>query len=481
MRFDLGDDEIIPETPDLIFFAKMRQPAQFLKFLCIMVIVALSAIHLLVQISLFADGSSFLVVLLKQHAFFKPDPTRSFATIITQSPVLLAIILGLKNINLIIYIQTFGLLVFPTTLWIYSLIILRNDPLYWPFILLISIVYLNTSFFAIGESHIAYSVTACCMAILLSHRTINLPRASILLVLSFIVMRTYEALLFLGPLLSLMTALRLRETRNQRLVTFILCGAILLFLAASAIAASSILNPVAPDSFTEALTVSIIYRDRQLLLSFALSFIYLIYLILGDIKEVDRACTIAAAATLFLLAIPANWALPRYYYDCRIMVALWLFGFGMIGIVIRIAPYKLISVPLRKSPMLVASMRRLKTLSTTQAYHRGMWTYLPLFLMIVLAAIDVYHSVQFRRFAEDFAAEIDSRRGIVALEATNILDQGGKYYGWRWTYPTTSLLLRADETKAIILNANDYHGFQPFDPQTSLPDLRSYYKSGATP
>ena len=111
MRFDLGDDEIIPETPDLIFFAKMRQPAQFLKFLCIMVIVALSAIHLLVQISLFADGSSFLVVLLKQHAFFKPDPTRSFATIITQSPVLLAIILGLKNINLIIYIQTFGLLV----------------------------------------------------------------------------------------------------------------------------------------------------------------------------------------------------------------------------------------------------------------------------------------------------------------------------------------------------------------------------------
>lgn len=102
-----------------------------------------------------------------------------------------------------------------------------------------------------------------------------------------------------------------------------------------------------------------------------------------------------------------------------------------------------------------------------------MWVYLPTLLLIVLAGIDVYHSIQFRGFIKTFANEVDSRAGIVALEATNILERGGKYYGWRWAYPTTSLLLRADESKAIILNAKDYHGYQPFDPITPLPDLRS--------
>lgn len=318
-----------------ILFSKIEQPERFFKYFCIVIVLSLWTVHLLCQISLFADGSAFLVVLLKERTFFWPDPTRNFATTITQTPVLLLLKLGLKNINLLIYAQTFGFLLFPTVMWVVSLVMLRSEPLFWPFVLLMSVVYLNTSFFAVGESHIAYSIAACCMAILLSRRTINLQRGIILFASSFLVTRTYEALFFLGPLLSLMTGARLRDTSNQRLVIFLLWGAMLLFLASSAIAASSILKPVAPESFAEALQVSIIYRDRQLLLSFALSLIYLVYVVLGNWKETNRVCAIAATATLFLLALPVNWALPRYYYDCRTMVALWLFGFGMAGLLMK--------------------------------------------------------------------------------------------------------------------------------------------------
>jgi len=382
-------------------------------------------------------------------------------------------------IQALIFVQTFGLVFFTTIMWVFSLVVLRTDPFFWPFVLLIAVVYLNTSFFTIGESHVAYSITACCMAILLSSRTINLVRGIILLALSFLVTRTYEALLFLGPLLSLMTAARLREASNQRAVAFLLWGAILLFLASSAIAALSVLKPVAPDSLAEALRVSIIYRDRQLLLSFALSLVYLIHVFLGNWKKINRACAIAAAATLLLLALPANWALPRYYYDCRTMVALWLFCFGMIGLLIRLVPDRLQRrYQSRRFPILVTSINRVRTLTSAQAGKKGMFIYLPILLIILLAAIDVYHSVQFQRFIRNFATEVNSRTGVVALEATNILERGGKYYGWRWTYPTTSLLLRADESKAVILNAKRYHGAQPFDPETALPDLRSYYKDG---
>jgi len=461
-----------------IFFSKIEQSERFLKYFCIAIVLLLSAVHLLVQISLFADGSAFLVALLTDQTFIWPDPTRNFATTITQFPVVLLLKLGLKNINLLIYAQTFGFLLFPTIMWVVSLVVLRSEPLFWPFVILMSVVYLKTSFFAVGESHVAYSITACCMAILLSRRTISLQRGIILFALSFLVTRTYEALFFLGPLLSLMTGARLRDTSNQRLVIFLLWGAIILFLASSAIAASSILKPVAPDSFAEALRVSIIYRDRQLLLSFALSLIYLVYVVLGNWKETNRVCTIAAAATLFLLALPVNWALPRYYYDCRTMVALWLFGFGTTGLLMRVLPEKLggMFASLSAFPIVVTSLNRVRMLMSARVTDNGMFIYLPILLMVFLATIDIYHSVQFRGFIENFAAEVDSRTGIVALEATNILERGGKYYGWGWTYPTTSLLLRADESKAVILNAKGHHGLQP--PEAALPDLRSYYKDG---
>lgn len=279
-----------------------------------------------------------------------------------------------------------------------------------------------------------------------------------------------------------MTAARLRDKRNQRSIVILLCAAILFFLASSVIAASSILNPVVPELLSAALRVGIVYRDKQLLLSLALSLVYLVNVLFGNWKEINRLSIIAVTSILFLLMLPANWALPRYYYDCKIIVALWLLGFGVMGLLIRIIPQELEDMPasFRRLPILVTSMNRVKMLMSLQEHQKGMFIYLPILLMVFLAAIDVYHSLQFRRFIGNFAAEVDSRTGVVALEATNILERGGKYYGWPWTYPTTSLLLRADESKAVILNAKGYHGFQPFDPEVALPDLRSYYKDGAS-
>jgi len=47
-------------------------------------------------------------------------------------------------------------------------------------------------------------------------------------------------------------------------------------------------------------------------------------------------------------------------------------------------------------------------------------------------------------------------------------------YGWPWTNPSISLLLREDASRSIILNARDYFGWQPFDPYAATPDLSAY-------
>jgi hypothetical protein len=38
-----------------------------------------------------------------------------------------------------------------------------------------------------------------------------------------------------------------------------------------------------------------------------------------------------------------------------------------------------------------------------------------------------------------------------------------------------SLILREDESKAIILNPAWYNGYTLFDPRTRIPDMRRYY------
>ena len=96
-------------------------------------------------------------------------------------------------------------------------------------------------------------------------------------------------------------------------------------------------------------------------------------------------------------------------------------------------------------------------------------------LAMELALIDIYQSFQFRSFVESIRNEVNSQSGLVALEATTIPASPGSNYDWHWTYPSMSLLLRSDASRAILLNPVD-NGWQPFDPTVAVPDLRLYYR-----
>jgi hypothetical protein len=112
---------------------------------------------------------------------------------------------------------------------------------------------------------------------------------------------------------------------------------------------------------------------------------------------------------------------------------------------------------------------------TRSLERRKFWFCIPVILAIELTVIDIYHSFEFRSFTEKFRKEMDSRGGLVALETISIHEGSSSNYGWLWTYPSMSLLLRSDASKAVVLNSMDHTGWQPFDPQTSLPDLHLYY------
>ena len=57
-------------------------------------------------------------------------------------------------------------------------------------------------------------------------------------------------------------------------------------------------------------------------------------------------------------------------------------------------------------------------------------------------------------------------------EANQLRDKG---YIWSWTNPSLSLVLRQDESKAIVLNRRNFRGWQPFNPKVNIPDISKYY------
>jgi hypothetical protein len=443
-----------------------------LRYFCIGLLPALAIIHVVTKIGLFGDGSWFLVNILARRDFFMPDATRNYATIITQLPLIISLRAGLQNIDALLLLHSFGLVLTPTLLWTSALVVLQADLFFWPFVLLVAVVNLNTSFFAVGETTVAYSICACSMAILLRNKRLGFSASACLLALAFFVTRTYEALVFMGPLLAAMTALRMHASRGRTIVLATLLVACILFVASAVIAASSIFHAADYPYLSAALktTATIIWRDRQLLLSLLIPLIYLIFLFRAWHEKACILCVPGFAAILLLLAWPGNWAEPVQYYDRRIITGLVLFAFGMIALLIRSGCEPDIKWPSRFSALTsFANVSR-------SFVHRKFWFCIPTALVMELTVVDIYHSLEFRSFTGMLRNEVDSRRGLVALETTSILERSTSKYGWSWAYPSMSLVLRSDASKAVVLNSRDYRGWQPFDPHTSIPDLHLYYR-----
>ena len=440
------------------------------KYFSLGIVPALAIVHVVAQIGLYGDGSWFLVAILDRRDFFMPDSTRNYATFITQLPVLISLNAGLWNTHALIFLHSFGLVFMPALLWSCALVILRSDLFFWPFVLLLAVVNMNTAFFAIGESNVAYSICVCSKAILLRDKKLGLSETVSLLGLAFIVTRTYEALVFIGPLLGAMTALRMHESGESAKIFLLITG--LLFVASAVIAGLSILLPADGTSLIAALktTRTIIFRDRQLLLTLLISVTYYLIVILRTgHKNVYILCLWVSAVILLLLAWPGNWAEPSQYYGGRVIAGLFLFAFGVIALIVKLERDPDIKWPLPFSAL--TSFAK----GTQSLERRKFWFCIPMILVIELTVIDIYHSFAFRSFAESFRKEVDSRHGLVALETISIHEGWTSNYGWLWTYPSMSLLLRSDASKAVVLNSMDHTGWQPFDPQTSLPDLHLYY------
>lgn len=421
----------------------------------LLTILALTVFHILSLRGLYADGSSFLVKMLTSGTFEDWDRARRFAQLLLQLPVVLALKAGVENIQLLAVLHSLGLFGLPALLWLMGLLRLRDEALFWPFFVVYAVISMNAGFFAIGEFNLAYALVGYSFAVLISQKNINTIQGILLVLVAVALVCSYEALIFLGPLLY-WAAMRRVNWSDRRPANFWLLLATLCYACATFNSLWSILYPRSPGNLSGAMAgLMQLLANKQLLISALVTGLYFL-LVFFKFNSITR--TIVAGVSLLLSALlflPEFWSSPSEHYAARSPVGLLMWGLFSGLLLVR-----------------MANKSWIFNTANIQEAKKLVWI-IPCVLFAGLLSADVYHTMGHARFIDRFETFVNANQGFHAIEETPI---DSEIYGWSWPQPSLSLLLREDADKAVILNRKDYLGWQPYQPTKSLPDFTRYYK-----
>jgi hypothetical protein len=220
-------------------------------------------------------------------------------------------------------------------------------------------------------------------------------------------------------------------------------------LCAAIIAAFSIWHP--RDQAVLADAVDMRYNARNSLLVLSAAFALAYGLSLSASVSVRRLATVIAISTLLALAWPELWSAPAMQYSSRVIGGIVILLFGAIVLLGR-------------------HINNYLHLDIKRAASANVYYSLSFFFALLIS--DVTRSIQFIDYLDNFQKEVRSHAGLIPLEATNLSSHRDDVFGWEWTHPTLSILLRDNAQQAVILNSSN----EPFDPKGSIPDLSSYYR-----
>lgn len=433
------------------------------EWLVFVTVAATGVLGVFVARGLYGDGSLFLLNILRNEGFWDYDPARSFAQFVTQSPVVLAVRLGVRDLDTLVHVHSFGLVALPVLAWLVAFLLAFRTPLFWFTTLAFSVSYLTTGFFAIGEFNLTYALSTLCCVLLL--RAESGTGAAIALVLcAFALTRAYEAMVFLGPLLFALSIRRLLddETRKSPPRVVAVAAASFLFSGASALAAWSILNPRDPGNLAGATNFA------QVIGSAHFGFMVLMLLVYGVLYFVHRPilraflALLAVAASIAYLANADLWPAPQAHYTFRSVSGLLLFSVLLLAVI---------------APLL-------------RGRDRTRWrpfSPLPLSCAVVAFALFVGMSIpvlvttfRFGEWIRDFESAAVAAKRWIPIDETPVYRGGGLYDGfsWPWANPALSLILRGNHD-AGLLNHSGYEGWQPFEPERMSGNPLGNYGRGS--
>lgn len=444
-------------------------PTVFVYRAAVVLLWALAAYDSVACRGLFWDGSSFLVNIIDEGTFHDFYPARAHVGWLTQLPVLLAIKLGVVDTRLLAMILSAGLFALPAGLYTLALARVRDDGvLLAAVVTIVSTVYLPTSFFIIGEYNATFAALTAAMAVVLTTDDGRGWRDSaILCALGILCIASYEAMIYLGPLMA--AAILWRVVRQGTDGGARLLGAIaaLAFLGGAVVSGVTVIEYwLHPHFVLVRQAVLDFWQNLQFVIPLCGLAIFALLSLAWPSWLKGRGPTVVICLAALLLAAtpwlrrfdPETMLFPPAQYVARTAA-----GGLLVGVLVAMWIY----VAWRRSPpALLANLRQ-------PAVARQLVT--AAFVLLLAATIpDIALTRLWTGYLDYFRGLVVGRTGLVSARDLPMDVWPQRLFTQEWTYPALSVILRSAPGQAIVLIDKDFDNV-PFDPRCgTVPRLTGF-------
>ncbi len=414
---------------------------------------------------LFVDGSAFLVQIARREWFFDFYDPRLFAMVLGQIPVIAAVFLGVTDLHFLAQLLSLGLFALPTALYHLALMRVRHDALLLATVMAaIGIVFMTTSFFIVGEYNTAFAIAiTVTVRLMTAERRLSIADGAFLAAAGVLAVRTYEVMLYFGPLLAVMICWCIwRATERPRIATLLHFFAACLFVGGMIVAANSLINPFSEDHLSRtAATVLDAWQNVQFDLTLLAALVIFVWAIVRPADLATRRPYLVAGFFLVLLVLSPLLVLSdtlvrphaKSQYTARSIA-----GLVVATIVIVIWIYK---SPLGDRIGIFKELRKPAAARRLLAFG----------CLMVLAVVpsDAYLTLEWRSYLQTVRTIVRTQPGVIAYESTPLSRPPLAMLVESWILPSQSLALRSKRGDGIIAPPRDFNEWQPFPPTEPYP------------
>src|SRR5216683_825029 len=413
---------------------------------------------------LFVDGSAFLVQIARRGWFFDFYGPRLYAMVVGQIPVITGLFLGVTDLHLLARLLSIGLFALPTALYHLALVRVKDDAVMLAAVIAtIAVVFMTTSFFIVGEYNTAYAIAIVVAVRLATAKHLTVADGLFLAVIGLLAVRTYEAMLYLGPVLAAMIVWAVwRAPSRPWLATGLHLLSATGFLAGMVVAIGSLTRPYSEGHLEETIqTASNFWQNLQFDLALSAALVVVLWALIrprdllgGKPYRWAGVCLLLLALSpLLVLSDTLVRPLAKSQYVARTAA-----GLVVGAIVIFIWAYA--STLRGKLPAFVV-------LGSPAAAQRFAG-----FALVALLAVlpsDIYLTRNWTLYLEAVRSTVRGHDGVIAFEDSPLAKHPFDLLVEAWILPSQSLALRAKRGDGIIAPPKEFNAWQPFPPAEPYP------------
>lgn len=400
--------------------------------------------------ALYADGAfAVLNSLVSPGRFNDYDAQRTFASFITQAPMLFGQRMGFNSIATYAFLYSLGLFVFPAILMIWALFVLRRQTLLFSLLCFGVCIYGFGVNFINSEANLMFGLVWISVAVIVYDGSAPYLRGYFLPLIGFALLFIYEGMLLTGPFLALLAMIAFKRNGNS-LEQIGLVVSTLLYILAAVIGLGGFLAPRDAGNAAGFLSTALGYFNNPQLYIFISGIMAAIVVNSGNrALRVSFGVLCFVFGLIFLLKIislSGYYSYGVYYYNRSFLV---FFMPVILGIVCFIFYF------------------RFSSMSDVALDGNVVVLLLPLLFAV---AGDVWGTFQWNRYVKGFCIALYSP--LNQLERNKYLQSKGFATGWPWTHPVMSVLLRERGSASIVANDPAAFSWEPFKPQDA-PSIRN--------